>query len=62
MLAELSQEISHIGTHPETLLDALILAGQFEAGLADAGSADAREASLVTDQLAGNFVGGKLPV
>jgi hypothetical protein len=62
MLAELSQEISHIGTHPDTLLDALILAGQFEAALADAGSADAREASLITDRLAGNFVGGELPV
>jgi len=60
MLTELCQEIDHIGANPDTLLDALILAGQFEAALADAGSANSREASLLTDQLAWSLVGGEL--
>jgi hypothetical protein len=62
LLAELSHAITGIGSHPDTLLDVLILAGQLEAALADAGSADACEASLLTDQLACNLLGAEPPV
>src|SRR5215471_11553886 len=60
MLAELSQQISRIAAHPESLLDALIQAGQFEAALADAGSAEESQASSLTDRLAFGLVSGQL--
>lgn len=52
MLAELSRQISRIAAHPESLLDAMIQAGQFEAALADADSPEAIQASSLTDVLA----------
>ena len=51
MVQDLARRISTCGNNGQSLLDALIQAGQLEAALADANSSDARVASQLTDAL-----------
>ena len=59
MLGELSRGVSRIRSNPESLVDALIQAGQLEGALADAGLDDIRSASALTDTLALMLAGGQ---